>query len=695
MSKVWKKYNLQQISEHSKEEGIWIIYQDKLLDVSKFKELHPGGEEILLENAGKDVTMVFDDICHTDDAKKMMTEYQIGVVDRSQNIEQEPSGLSMHRHLQCPICYEFFEDVRVVECGHSICFKCLKNTVNSKNTCVACPICRYKTQKLPDQLAINYTLQSVVDSFKKEQKRISQSRAFCALCKPFGNDVQEYDSDSKVEEENLQYCPSCGFLCKKHVREHDIKNKSSEGHQLKPKRIDDLPFCDKHKEVCKLYCGSCSIVICQMCLVYEHVNHSSITTIPDASNQQRSKVSKFIQELSNLAPVLDEHIKNQKENILRYQESINELNKRINESNEKITEIQSVSEKIPKEVSKLVEFSHLNDADILKLGSIQSIISSIESRIPYLYNQYSIKSMNQIDSIDQMSVASPVTLNKRFSLLRDGDQIHKYRFTRKIGENHLVDPNCLATGEDGSIYVSEYKTKQILVFDSDGNMKRKIHKKTWSPASLSIDRNQNIVVSDENTHCLHICDASGNAKLTIGSSGKEDGKLSYPRQVVMDREGNYVVADRENCRIQMFSQDGKFIKKFGSRGTDNGMFQRPCGLSIDPDGNIVVVDADKRFSVQKFDPSGKFVEKLFINKEDFNPKIALYGLNIDSEGNYIICDTSSNQIILLDNQGKTVDIIGKTGTNDGEFSSLFCATVDCFGRIIALDRKSKCILIFS
>lgn len=39
---------------------------------------HPGGEEVLLEQAGKDGTEAFEDIGHSSDAREMMKKYKVG-----------------------------------------------------------------------------------------------------------------------------------------------------------------------------------------------------------------------------------------------------------------------------------------------------------------------------------------------------------------------------------------------------------------------------------------------------------------------------------------------------------------------------------------------------------------------------------------------------------------------------------------
>lgn len=39
---------------------------------------HPGGEEVLLEQAGKDATEEFEDVGHSSDAREVMKKYKIG-----------------------------------------------------------------------------------------------------------------------------------------------------------------------------------------------------------------------------------------------------------------------------------------------------------------------------------------------------------------------------------------------------------------------------------------------------------------------------------------------------------------------------------------------------------------------------------------------------------------------------------------
>jgi cytochrome b involved in lipid metabolism len=48
-------YTRQQVAEHNSDKSAWIIIDTVVYDITKFASLHPGGELLLLEYAGKDV----------------------------------------------------------------------------------------------------------------------------------------------------------------------------------------------------------------------------------------------------------------------------------------------------------------------------------------------------------------------------------------------------------------------------------------------------------------------------------------------------------------------------------------------------------------------------------------------------------------------------------------------------------------
>lgn len=73
-----KQYSLKDVSKHSDSNSCWIVVSDKVYDVTQFINDHPGGEEIILENAGCDATVPFISKGHSADAYMLIEKYCIG-----------------------------------------------------------------------------------------------------------------------------------------------------------------------------------------------------------------------------------------------------------------------------------------------------------------------------------------------------------------------------------------------------------------------------------------------------------------------------------------------------------------------------------------------------------------------------------------------------------------------------------------
>jgi cytochrome b involved in lipid metabolism len=57
----------------------WVVIGEKVYDLTKFIDLHPGGEEVLIKAKGKNASTMFEHVGHSDEAIKMMKDYYIGI----------------------------------------------------------------------------------------------------------------------------------------------------------------------------------------------------------------------------------------------------------------------------------------------------------------------------------------------------------------------------------------------------------------------------------------------------------------------------------------------------------------------------------------------------------------------------------------------------------------------------------------
>eukprot|EP00475_Leptophrys_vorax_P028629 TRINITY_DN41586_c0_g1_i1.p1 TRINITY_DN41586_c0_g1~~TRINITY_DN41586_c0_g1_i1.p1 ORF type:complete len:137 (-),score=18.71 TRINITY_DN41586_c0_g1_i1:98-508(-) len=78
-----KIYTLEEVSQHNTEKDCWLIVNDKVYDVTKFMDDHPGGSDVMVSSTGKDATDDFEDIGHSKTARDMLEQYYIGEIDKS------------------------------------------------------------------------------------------------------------------------------------------------------------------------------------------------------------------------------------------------------------------------------------------------------------------------------------------------------------------------------------------------------------------------------------------------------------------------------------------------------------------------------------------------------------------------------------------------------------------------------------
>ncbi|ESO98309.1 hypothetical protein LOTGIDRAFT_114342 [Lottia gigantea] len=73
-----RQFTLDLVSEHSNETSCWIVVNDMVYDVTSFLDKHPGGSDVVLEHAGTDATVAFEDKGHSKYGVKLLEKYIIG-----------------------------------------------------------------------------------------------------------------------------------------------------------------------------------------------------------------------------------------------------------------------------------------------------------------------------------------------------------------------------------------------------------------------------------------------------------------------------------------------------------------------------------------------------------------------------------------------------------------------------------------
>ncbi|GAX76504.1 hypothetical protein CEUSTIGMA_g3949.t1 [Chlamydomonas eustigma] len=91
-----KVFGVADLKNHTSEKSCWIVVHGKVYDVTEFLEEHPGGYDIILTVTGRDATRDFDEIGHSNSAKKLLEKYLIGSFEGGDPVPMEQVAPPLH-----------------------------------------------------------------------------------------------------------------------------------------------------------------------------------------------------------------------------------------------------------------------------------------------------------------------------------------------------------------------------------------------------------------------------------------------------------------------------------------------------------------------------------------------------------------------------------------------------------------------
>lgn len=99
MSKRVRIFTSEDVEGHKSASGCWVSRNEKVYDITPFLPDHPGGDDIVLKYAGRDVEQIMKDNVehdHSDAAYDMLEEYLIGRIGTEESIVSDGQFLCLH-----------------------------------------------------------------------------------------------------------------------------------------------------------------------------------------------------------------------------------------------------------------------------------------------------------------------------------------------------------------------------------------------------------------------------------------------------------------------------------------------------------------------------------------------------------------------------------------------------------------------
>jgi len=259
-------------------------------------------------------------------------------------------------------------------------------------------------------------------------------------------------------------------------------------------------------------------------------------------------------------------------------------------------------------------------------------------------------------------------------------------------------PHGVAINQRGEIIVAEQDRHCISIFNSNGEKIRTFGTKGSAvgkfnfPRGITVDTDGNLLVVDEGSHRIQKFSMDSQFLAFVGKNSETPITFSYPRGIGVSQD-KIVVCDCSNHRIQILNADLTFSNSFGSNGSGDGQFRYPWDVAFDSTGNVYIVD-NSNHRIQVFTAEAKFLRKFGKNGSGDGELYYPSGISIDSNNVVYVTDKDNYRVSIFTCEGQFVRSFGALGAGPGQFSYPHGIAVDRDGLVYVSDTKNNRIQIF-
>jgi DNA-binding beta-propeller fold protein YncE len=269
-------------------------------------------------------------------------------------------------------------------------------------------------------------------------------------------------------------------------------------------------------------------------------------------------------------------------------------------------------------------------------------------------------------------------VNRRFLLPVADDGVRYVGAGRYPGRHEETilyrQPTSVLPNKDGTIWVVAYGSNEIVKLSVNGiiiDRKRGPLNGFDRPYDMIRGQDGRMYLSEYRGSRISILGSEGQWLGYIGSRGLGLGQFVGPQHLTIDEDGYLYAVDYGNRRISKFDPDGNFILSFGLKSSVFPGMLSPTGIAV-VKGNIFAADSAAK-AIYSFDPNGNFLGRLAAENLKGPESMRLL-----SDETLLVAD--ANRILQIDTDSAIIRELGLAG---GEKVRVTGADMDRNGSIVA------------
>jgi DNA-binding beta-propeller fold protein YncE len=257
----------------------------------------------------------------------------------------------------------------------------------------------------------------------------------------------------------------------------------------------------------------------------------------------------------------------------------------------------------------------------------------------------------------------------------------------------LQSPSAITTDSNGRVFVADPSAKVVHLFDfvnSKYGLLDRGSDRVGAPVSLAVDGQDNLYVTDERSRTILVYDSAGKFRRSVGTLSGGESYFESPAGIAIDATtGRIYVCDTHRHMIITMDDRGRLLAKAGKRGGGNqpGEFRLPTQAVVEA-GELIVLDAGNT-RIQIFDTALHLRRTIGLDYVDRRT-----GLAVDHRGNIYVSDPVLNQIQVFSSEGRrlyTFDPGTIQGANFTHPSAMWVQAGSC---LYVVDSQGNRIALF-
>ena len=553
----------------------------------------------------------------------------------------------MEKEITCAVCHEHYREPKILPCLHYYCIECLQRLAERVGQPVTCPECqRQAAFPLNDarQLPTPFFVHRMIDFYARMETAQGKKEALCESC-----------SGGKAEA----FCRQCTeFICSECVKSHE-KMKAFKGHEIASMeqlrvggaRESVVPptKCKVHDEILKLYCYTCSQLICRDCLIDDHADHDR-EFVKKAAPRCREKLRESAAPLQQATAEIIAAAADVQAAKREVAENLTSVSETICQSmDEMIATLQQRKQQLLAKASELAE-EKLGALDTqekslnVSLAEARSLVDVVERSLHNASNEELLEMELQIAreveegcrKRQQVGLQPAAEANIGTDMTFDQQALLSVGC---VGLDVVDTSKCTVEGADTKAEVNKPAELTLHLVDYTGHSYISLPSIVAEVKSLvdgSVIPATISPIGGGTYRAVFTPHFRGRHSVTLRVNGREicgspfsvfvrvpPTQLKEPVRCIDGVKGPHGVAISKDEEVLVTERDGGVVSVFDKQGRKLRTIQHndlpePTGVATDPDGNIYISNSED--TVVKFSRDGR---PLQVNKKRLGPNLYL------------------------------------------------------------------------